>query len=177
MTEISELQARLRRLEDREEIRDLVARYGRAVDDRDWVALADQYTSDAVFDSAGGRSVGREAVIDYYRERTERFSSSYHYPHSHEITFNGDDEATGLVCAHAEMAIGGDTIWVALRYHDHYRRHGGRWRFHQRATRRLYAMKLADLPTGMADRLRIRYPDDEPALAQLGADIDLEQSR
>ena len=62
--EIAELKGRLRQLEDREEIRALAARYGRAVDDRDWESLANQYTPDAVFDSAAGRSVGTEAIID-----------------------------------------------------------------------------------------------------------------
>jgi ketosteroid isomerase-like protein len=87
-SEIAELRARLQHLEDRDELRALVARYGRAVDDRDWESLADQYTPDAVFDSAGGRSVGTDAVIDYYQERTSAYVASYHYPHSHEIEFN-----------------------------------------------------------------------------------------
>ena len=34
--EIAALRARVQRLEDREEIHELIARYGRAVDDRDW---------------------------------------------------------------------------------------------------------------------------------------------
>ena len=69
--EIAELRARIQRLEDREELVALVARYGRAVDDRDWESLADQYTPDAVFDSAAGRSVGADAIIEYYKERTD----------------------------------------------------------------------------------------------------------
>ena len=52
--EIAALRARVQRLEDREEIHELIARYGRAVDDRDWDALRAQYTPDAIFDSAVG---------------------------------------------------------------------------------------------------------------------------
>lgn len=168
--EIAELRARVGRLEDREEIRDLVARYGRAVDDRDWESLADQYTQDAVFDSAQGRSIGTAAIIDYYRVRTADYVASYHYPHSHEITFGDADVATGLVCAHAELTIGGETIWVALRYVDDYRRVDGEWRFHERVTRILYVLKLSELPTGFADRMRIRWPGVDPP-AELGADV------
>ena len=40
------------------------------------------------------------------------------------MTFEGDDEATGIVAAHAEMGIGGRMILVGLRYHDRYRRGG-----------------------------------------------------
>ena len=85
--EIAALRARVQRLEDREEIHELIARYGRAVDDRDWDALRTQYTPDAIFDSAVGRSVGVDAIIDYYEERTSAYVASYHYPHSSEIVF------------------------------------------------------------------------------------------
>ena len=169
--EIAELKSRLKKLEDREEIRALVARYGRAVDDRDWESLANQYTPDAVFDSAAGRSVGTDAIIDYYEERTKAYVASYHYPHSHEITFIDDHTATGLVCAHAELTIEGETVFVALRYHDDYRRVDGAWRFHERETRILYVLKLSELPAGLADRMRIRWPGIDPQPAQIGADV------
>ncbi|MEQ8717994.1 MAG: nuclear transport factor 2 family protein [Acidimicrobiales bacterium] len=169
--ELSELAARVRRLEDREELRALVARYGRSVDDRDWESLAGQYTPDAVFDSAMGRSVGTDAIVEYYKARTDAYVASYHYPHSHEITFVDDDVATGLVCAHAELTIEGDTVWVALRYHDDYRRVDGKWLFHERKTRILYVLKLSEMDKGFADTLRIRWPGTEPAPAQVGADV------
>ena len=169
--EIAELRSRVQRLEDREEIRELIARYGRAVDDRDWDALWAQYTPDAVFDSAAGRSVGTDAIIDYYAERTSAYVASYHYPHSSELTFVDDDHATGVVCAHAELTIEGDTVMVALRYQDDYRRTDGRWRFHERNTNLLYVLKLSELPTGLADRMRIRWPGTERAEAEVGADV------
>lgn len=169
--EIAHLRQRIRRLEDRDELGRLVARYGRAVDDRDWESLAAQYTPDAVFDSAMGRSVGVDAIIEYYKERTDAYVVSYHYPHSQEITFVDDDTASGLVCAHAELTIDGETVLVALRYHDDYRRVDGSWRFHERQTRLLYVLKLSELPTGFADRLRIRWPGTDPEPAQVGADV------
>ena len=155
-SEIAELRAPLQHLEDRDELGALVARYGRAVDDRDWESLADQYTPDAMFGSAGGRSVGTDAVIGYYQERSSAYVASYHYPHSHEIEFIDDDSATGLVCARPELTIDGETVFVVLRYHDDYPRVDRRWRFHERKTRIVYALKLSELPTGFADRMRIR---------------------
>lgn len=169
--ELAALRARVQRLEDREEIHELIARYGRAVDDRDWEALRAQYTPDAIFDSAVGRSVGVDAIIDYYDERTSAYVASYHYPHSSEIEFTDDDHATGVVCAHAELTIEGDTVMVALRYQDDYRRVDGRWRFHERNTNLLYVLKLSELPTGLADRMRIRWPGTDPAPAEVGADV------
>lgn len=169
--EITELKARLQRLEDREEIRSLVALYGRAVDDRDWESLAGQYTSDAIFESTGIRSVGVDAIIEYYRERTAEYVASYHYPHTIEITFVDDDSAIGLVCAHAELTLGGDTVMVALRYQDDYRRVDEEWRFHERKTQLLYVLKLSELPTEFSSRMRVRWPGAEAGPAHFGADL------
>lgn len=165
------MRAQVRRLEDRDEIRALVGRYGRAIDDRDWECLAGQYTPDAFIDFTAGRAKGTEAIIEHVRSRTDAYGATYHYPHSHEVTITGDDTATGLVCAHAELTIDGETVRVALRYHDDYRRFDGRWRFHERRMRVLYVLKLSEMATGFADRLRVRWPGTEPAEAQIGADI------
>jgi len=160
------------RLEAREEIRDLVARYGVAIDDRDWETLASLYAPDAVFDSTGPAAHGREAVVDYVRCCTADYSASYHYPHSHEIIVDDAGQATGLVCAHADLVIDGEAVWIALRYDDQYRCIDGRWHFHQRVTSMLYILKLSELPTGVADGMRLRWPGEAPQCAHLGADVN-----
>ena len=55
---MSDLETRLRRLEDRAEIHELLARYANACDDRDMVALADCFSADFEFDSVAGHVVG-----------------------------------------------------------------------------------------------------------------------
>lgn len=162
---------RLRALEDRAEIKQLVARYGPAVDDHAFDDLAELYTQDAVFDSVGGRIEGREAVIDYYRERGDVYGASYHYPHSVEIHFDGPDDAHGVVCAHAELSISGESHWVAVRYYDTYRRDGGVWLFHERDAKLLYVLHAADLATGLSERDRVRWPGTDRAIATLGSDV------
>ena len=130
------LSERVARLEAIEEIRDLIARYGMAVDDRDVNGLAGMFTSDAKFGLADGMvaNQGRQAVIDFYTERMAAFGATYHYPHSHVIDFDPDrpDHATGMVNAHAELALDGRTLVTALRYFDEYRVEGGRWCFVER---------------------------------------------
>ena len=162
---------RLQALEDRAEITQLVARYGPAVDDHAFDDLAQLYTHDAVFDSVGGRIVGREAVIGYYRERGAVYGASYHYPHSVEIHLDGPGDAHGVVCAHAELSVSGETHWVAVRYHDTYRREEGAWRFHVRDVKLLYVLSSADLATGLGEINRIRWPGTDPVIATLGSDL------
>ncbi len=151
MTE--DLEARIRRLEDREEIRLLVADYGVAVDDRDMATLGDLFTGDAVFRHADGFAEmrGRDTILDFYQNRFRMFGPSYHYPHSHAIWFpdrpESPDTATGRVTAHAELGAEGKTVMVALRYHDRYVRQG-RWLFAERVLSFLYFMDLAELAAG-----------------------------
>lgn len=162
-----DLAARVARLEHRFALQDLAARYAVAVDDRDWDAIAGMYATDSVFDSAMGRIEGREAVVAYYRERTESFGATYHYPHTQTVDFDGPGAASGVVTAHAELAIGEQTVVVALRYTDRYVREDGVWRFLARVVTQLYAMPLADLATGLAESDRKRWPGTDPAPAEL----------
>lgn len=162
-----DLESRIRLLEDRAELQELVAVYGRRIDDRDIDGIADLYTDDAMFDSTDGPITGREPVIAYYRRQLDRYGMTYHYPHSHTITFTGPDTATGVVSAHAELAIIPTPFVVALRYIDEYRREDGHWKFVSRRALQLYAAPLAELPDVLAGTLRRRWPGTEPAEADI----------
>ncbi len=143
---------RVERLEAIEGIRDLIARYGMVVDDRDVEALADMFTSDARFGLADGMvaNQGREAVIDFYTQRMAAMGPTYHYPHSHVINLDPErpGHATGTVNAHAELAVDGRTMVTALRYSDEYRVENGRWCFVERKVAMLYFMDMAELADG-----------------------------
>ncbi|MBF06875.1 MAG: hypothetical protein CL741_06355 [Chloroflexi bacterium] len=168
MDKSDSLEGRLDYLEARIEIGDLVAAYGRVVDDRDWQSLGALYCKDATFDAVEGPSTGRDRIIEYYEQRTSMFGVTYHYPHSVEVTEVDGDLGSGVVCAHAELAIGGRAFWIALRYFDSYRREDGQWRFAERRVEQLYAMELSELPDGMDSLLRKRWPGTEPAPADWG---------
>lgn len=166
-----DLAGRIAALEARDEIDRLIARYGPAVDDHDYDTLASLYTSDGIFDATAGRLHGREQVMDFYRRRAQDFGATYHYPHSSEVHLDGLDDAHGIVCAHAELSIDGETTMVALRYHDTYRREDGAWRFYERDVKLLYVLPMSELATGLAERDRLRWPGTERAIATLGSDI------
>jgi hypothetical protein len=103
----AQLATRIRRLEDRVEIDELIARYGLVMDDRDMRGMPDLFTADAVVRSLDGvmNCRGREALIDLYRGRFKVLGPSNHFTHDRIVTFDDADPdlARGLVLAHAEM--------------------------------------------------------------------------
>jgi hypothetical protein len=164
---MSGVEERLRRVEDRIELSDLVATYGQVVDDRDPDGMRACYAKDSVFDTVTGRIEGREAIVDYYLERLRIQGPSFHVPHSQTVEFTGPDEASGVVTAHAELGTPDGTFWVALRYHDRYIREDGRWRFRERVVKQLYAMPLRELVTDLNADKRVRWAGTEPAVADI----------
>lgn len=164
MTELTEIAARLKRIEDRDEIRNLVAGYGRVVDDRDMDGLRAFFTPDISFGAIGSsqKIEGREAVVAYYESRYADMPISNHFTHDHVITLESDDLARGHVNAHVEMIRLGEPVVVAMRYADIYARHEGAWKFKERITSFFYYMKTADYVAKLGERKR-NFGNDVPA--------------
>lgn len=163
-----DLAARIRRLEDRESIRELVGRYGYVIDNRDIDGLADLFTEDGVLQSADGimNARGRAAVIEMYKGRFAALGPTFHFTHDHAIRFDerDPDRASGVIASHAEVTRNGETMLAAIRYHDSYRRDGGQWRFAQRVLNFFYYTPVADYIDCMKSALRQRaYGDQRPA--------------
>lgn len=166
-TESNGLALRIRKLEDRCEIRELAGRYGFAIDDRNITELAQLFTPDAAFRSKDGvmQALGRDAVIEQFRGRFSVLGPSNHFTHDHLITLSQNpDHATGIVSSHAEVWRNGQALLGALRYEDTYRRHEGRWCFADRLLSFLYYMPVTEYPQGLGSPLRQRaYGDQRPA--------------
>jgi hypothetical protein len=167
---MTDLEQRIARLEAREEIRNLVTDYSIAVDDRDVSTIGRLFATDGVFAHADGSLVneGSAAIVDFYSERLGEMGPTYHYPHSHRIDFADDDNASGVVLAHAELAFGGVTNYTGLRYLDRYRCTDGVWQFAERRIKFLFFMPLADFVTaGLGEADRKRYPGQPPEATDL----------
>ncbi len=170
MTAPDDLERRTRRLEDRAEIGELVARYGLVMDDRDVAVMAELFTPDVAVRSADGvmNATGLDAVVAMFRGRFEVLGPSNHFTHDRIVTFDEDDSdaAGGIVLAHAEMNRKGQPMLAAIRYADRYRRHLGRWRFAERVLSFFYYVPTAEyldaLGPGLATRMRA-YDDARPA--------------
>lgn len=156
------LAARLRRIEDREEIRTLVARYCRHVDDHNFPALAALWAPEARYSwkDSPDVTIGGEDVASLLKSRIEPTGPSFHITHDHVIEFGDDeDRASGLVSAHAETSGPSGQNIGAIRYHDEYVRHDGHWKFAERQLAFLYFTPVSDYHEIMKAKHRMRLPD------------------
>lgn len=169
MTEDSaSLEARIRRLEDRQELWDLVSRYCVLADERNFPAMGERLFADEMrFQSPGGWTEGRDAVVSYFMDRFPMYGPGLHYPHFQLVDFDDDDHAHGFVLSHAEMSIDGQTQWSAYHYVDRYVRRDGRWLFTERAIDMFYLVPLSELPTALGEPLRRRWPGTAPTATEL----------
>jgi len=162
------LEQRIARLEARVQIRELVARYCFAIDERDIDGIGQCFTRGGSFRSLDGvmNAAGREAVIAQFHGRFAVLGPSNHFTHDHLIEFDAADpsRATGTVNSHAEVVRNGEALVASLRYHDEYRVEEGRWRFHARTLAFFYYLRPAAYPEAMTGVLRNRaYPQAQPA--------------
>ena len=84
------VEERVKRLEDRFAIQDLVASYCSAIDGRDLARFVSLFTDDAVMRHRDGvmRLDGRQAIEAYYTTRFAGYGFTFHYPHAVTVTFD-----------------------------------------------------------------------------------------
>jgi hypothetical protein len=162
------LERRVARLEARHAIRELVARYCFAVDERDIEGIGRCFTHDGVMRSQDGMMAarGRAAVIEQFHGRFAVLGPSNHYTHDHVMEFDAADptRARGTVNSHAEVVRNGEFLLASLRYRDAYRFEEGAWRFAERVLEFFYYARPGALPEVMlgGDRNRA-YATPQPA--------------
>lgn len=164
----ADLEARIRRIEDREAIRTLVGRYSVAVDDHDFETLGGLFARDAVYgrDDDSPREIGREIIKASFTQKLANAGPSFHVNHDTFVNWDekDPDRATGMVLCHAETShVGGHNV-CAIRYLDEYVREDGAWRFASRRLSFLYFTPVAQYPEVLMHRNRLRMPTgDTPA--------------
>jgi len=151
---VTDLEQRVERLEAVDHIRQLLAAYCFAVDDRDTASLSELFTRDGCFRSADGvlDARGRDAVVEQFRGRFSVLGPSNHVTHDRLLRFSPTEPgvAYGKVNAHAEVVRNGITLVTALRYQDTYRYEEGHWRFADRLLSFLYYLPATSYAQALA---------------------------
>ena len=126
------LDARIRRLEDIEALKQLKSRYaGYCDDDYNADQLGPLFTQDAIWDGGVlGRCEGRDAIHAFFADASKTLPFAIHLVTNPVLEIDGD-RATGqwLLWQPCTHATGDQALWIAGRYHDEYRREEGEWRF------------------------------------------------
>lgn len=140
----------IRELADREAIRDLMYRYGRAVDsvNLEGVLATFDNPSNLVVQSGSGpqqRHDGRKAVEDFYKARAEYNKTNRLIRHRYKnplIELEGDT-ATASVYWDEIREENNTLIQAGGTYFDKLRRTKDGWKFSERLIRLAYRIKLA----------------------------------
>jgi len=128
-----ELEARIRKLEDIEEIKNLQAKYAYTIDTEQMERIPDLFADNFVaeYDVLGTYKTGPE-LVEFLKAAAERLPMMRHQMLTPYIEVNGD-KATGTwylfgpftaVTTHGEVAN-----WIQGKYENEYMRVGGKWKF------------------------------------------------
>jgi uncharacterized protein (TIGR02246 family) len=133
-----DLEHRLRRLEDLEQIRALLMEYRRALDEKDFRAYAALFARDGVFSAGTMRATGPDEIYALVEGMvgtllTERGGDDFHLVANVAIELDGDRATSTSTWAYV---LRGEDDAPALaklgRYEDELVREDGRWRFKHR---------------------------------------------
>ena len=132
------LEARLRRLEDVEEIRQLLLEYARRLDAADFRGYAELFTADGELNAQLGQATGREAIVELLQDRLgtnpdRPRKAAFHLVGNPDIQVDGDAATSTVLWAYVTHDTEGFPLLLQLgHYRDTLAREDGAWRFRRR---------------------------------------------
>lgn len=165
---LANLEKRIRKLEDRSEIQDLVARYFLATDDDDYRTLAQCFTTDVRFSASGfAGSSGRDTVLAFLKQARAGMDQTVHTIDYAHVKLINEETATGIVTAHLELGLGGTTYFAAVRYIDEYARDEGSWKIASREMKAVHVSPWEEVAQSLVRSKNICWPGSDPAASEL----------
>ncbi len=128
------LEQRIQELEDRDQIKELTARYCWHVARGEGQQVAELFTDDGALEVSDGSFKpvhGRGALDKFYGSSVNQPELAIPFIQNHIIEVSGD-QARGTCAIEARFTRNGQSVTAAGYYEDRYRREGGRWRFVER---------------------------------------------
>jgi 3-phenylpropionate/cinnamic acid dioxygenase small subunit len=153
-----DLETRLRRLEDAEEIRQLLLDYARCLDEADYVGYAQLFTEDGELHAQLGQAKGREAIRALLNRRLGADDApprrkAFHLIGNPTIQVEGDRATSIVTWAYLTHDDAGFPLLLQFgHYRDRLTRDQGRWRFERRDISRDLGFSPLDLPTTTSRR-------------------------
>lgn len=152
----TDLETRLRSVEDRLELTELFARYGRGLDTHDTALLADVFTEDLYVEHGAVTPPvhGRDAFLDLVLSTLPSMRYVQHYVTNVEVDVDGDEaEARAFVLAIHDVELDGEPAQVpaGAAYHAGARRTETGWRFHRLIVEETWMDARIPQLYGMAD--------------------------
>ncbi len=141
---MTSVEARLRAIEDREEIRELTGRYCHAIAAGDGPTVVNLFCDDGVFEMGDRVARGRAELEKFYGAASE--SPPIPFIQNHVIELDGGS-ASGRCSVEIRLVQDGEAYTAAGWYDDAYRRDGGGWRF---AHRKFHVFHWVPLAKGWA---------------------------
>jgi hypothetical protein len=128
---------------DRLDIQDLIARYGRAVDQRDWDVLDRIFTVDCHIDytAMGGIAGDLPTIKEYLAKTMPIFVRTQHMMGLPVIDLDGDRATAATICHNPMVVKDGDDpqlMVCGLWYHERFVRTAQGWRIEQLTEERCY---------------------------------------
>ena len=136
------LNARLKNLEDIEEIRTLRMTYHTFINDRMFDRFPEIFTADALVDFGHiGKAKGTNEIRELFFAIRDGVDVVKQFIHNHMVTVDGDD-ATGLSYLDARYARDGVSVMVAARFNERYRRTPRGWKIAEMVVSLYFAAPL-----------------------------------
>ena len=114
---MSDIERRLKDLEDRTAIHDLVVGYFLAVDSDNFDEINRIFSDDATFSLSGVVvGSGRKNIVEYLVAARKMMGLTVHTPNYVLPTRKDGNMMTGVVGAHLELVLGDEAVFGAVRY-------------------------------------------------------------
>lgn len=126
----------LRSLADKQAVHDVLMRYTRGIDRRDWALVRSCYHDDA-YDDHGSYRGGPDGLVEHVSRNVPGFESTMHFIGNQLIDVAGDLAHAESYCIafHRRPPSGDDPghdMVIGLRYVDRLERRNGEWRIAHR---------------------------------------------
>lgn len=136
----------LQQISDRIELADVITRYTRAVDERQWDQLDAVFTADAQIDytSTGGIAGGREQIKTWLAETLPAFFTEWlHIVGQLDVRFDGPDAAdVSAYFTNPMIMVDSKPVEVAGIYHHRMVRTADGWRSERLVEQKVYGRGL-----------------------------------